>query len=103
MPEVGTRVLVPLGTRVLTGCVIARDATSDPSDLKLLIDLLDTTPLLPADVVELALWVGDYYASGPGPAVAAAMPPKAWVVSERHAQITPAGRDALSGQLPEGR
>ena len=103
MPEVGTRVLVPLGTRVLTGCVIARDATSDPSDLKLLIDLLDTTPLLPADVVELALWVGDYYASGPGPAVAAAMPPKAWVVSERHAQITPAGRAALSGQLREGR
>ncbi len=103
MPEVGTRVLVPLGTRVLTGCVIARDATSDPSDLKPLIDLLDTTPLLPADVVQLALWVGDYYASGPGQAVAAAMPPKAWVVSERHAQITPAGRDALSGQLSEGR
>ena len=103
MPEVGTRVLVPLGTRVLTGCVIAQDTTSNPAELKPLIDLLDATPLLPADVVELALWVGDYYASGPGPAVAAAMPPKAWVVSERHAQITSAGRDALSGQLRAGR
>jgi primosomal protein N' (replication factor Y) len=103
MPEVGTRVLVPLGTRVLTGCVIAPDADSAPDDLKPLIDLLDTTPLLPADVVRLALWVGDYYASGPGPAIAAAMPPKAWVVSERHAQITPAGRDALAKGLSKAR
>ena len=103
MPGVGTRVLVPLGSRILTGCVIAPDVTSDPADLKPLIDLLDTEPLLPADVVELALWVGDYYASGPGLAIAAAMPPKAWVIGERHAQITPAGRGALSGQLREGR
>ncbi|HIE94214.1 MAG TPA: DEAD/DEAH box helicase, partial [Acidobacteria bacterium] len=71
--------------------------------LKPLIDLLDTTPLLPADVVRLALWVGEYYASGPGPAVAAAMPPKAWVVSERHAQITAAGRTALSEPRGDAR
>ena len=103
MPEVGTRVLVPLGTRLLTGCVIAPDTASAPDGLKPLIDLLDTTPLLPPDVVQLALWVGDYYASGPGPAIAAAMPPKAWVVSERHAQITPAGREALVEGLSDAR
>jgi len=102
-PAVGTRVLVPLGTRVLTGCVIAADPDADPAGLKPLIDLLDTTPLLPADVVRLALWVGEYYASGPGPAVAAAMPPKAWVVSERHAQITAAGRAALAEPLSDAR
>ncbi len=104
-PAVGTRVLVPLGSRVLTGCVIGPgpDPDADPAGLKPLIDLLDTTPLLPADVVRLALWVGEYYASGPGPAVAAAMPPKAWVVSERHAQITAAGRTALSEPRDDAR
>ncbi|MDA1093703.1 MAG: primosomal protein N' [Acidobacteria bacterium] len=103
VPEVGTRVLVPLGTRLLTGCVIDRDLDSAPDNLKPLSDLLDTTPLLPADVVRLALWVGDYYASGPGPAIAAAMPPRAWVVSERHAQITAAGREALATGPSEAR
>jgi primosomal protein N' (replication factor Y) len=102
-PAIGTRVLVPLGTRVLTGCVITPDPDADPAGLKPLIDLLDTTPLLPADVVRLALWVGEYYASGPGPAVAAAMPPKAWVVSERRAQITAAGRAAVSEPLGDAR
>ena len=93
-PPVGARVLVPLGKRTVTGIVLhpptsaLEPATSDP---KPLIDLLDTTPFLPADVVELATWVADYYACGVGEAIATAMPPRAWIESERHAAITDAG------------
>ena len=38
------------------------------------------------------MWVAEYYACGTGEAIAAAMPPRAWIESERHAQITDIGR-----------
>ena len=89
LPQIGARVLVPLGTRLVTGCVVRRTADPAVSTLKPLVDVFDPEPMLPAEVVDLALWVSEYYACGPGEAVAAAMPPRAWVVSERQARITP--------------
>jgi primosomal protein N' (replication factor Y) len=60
-----------------------------------LIDILDSDPFLPADIVALALWVAEYYACGVGEAIAAAMPPRAWIESERHARITEAGHERV--------
>ena len=79
-PVVGARVLVPLGSRVLTGCVVDRGRTPTsrpPSTIKPVIEVLDAEPFLPEDVVRLATWVADYYACGIGSALAAAMPPMA--------------------------
>jgi primosomal protein N' (replication factor Y) len=128
-PVPGARVLVPLGTRVLTGVVVGmqgdgewgmRDAAQgsgasprpDPSPIphppsplppasltphpaspetKDLIDLLDPEPFLPTDVLTLVGWIADYYACGAGEALSSAMPPRAWIESERHAQITDDG------------
>ena len=97
-PPVGSRVLVPLGKRTLTGIVIAQGSDpgltpSDDSfrDLKVLDTVLDLQPFLPPDIVQLAAWVADYYACGVGEAIATAMPPRAWIESERHAAITEAG------------
>ena len=103
LPAVGSRVLVPLGTRVVTGCVVDQRDESPGAELKSLLDVLDAEPLLPAEVVGLGLWVGEYYACGAGEAIAAAMPPRAWVVSERQARITDVGRSALDGQHGESR
>ena len=141
-PVIGARVLVPLGNRIVTGCVLeslvpgpsvegpsvrvpgssvpgssvpgssvpgssvfgARPATNVRDELRTadggprtaasvreIIDVLDAEPFLPPDVVQLASWVAGYYVSGAGDAVAAAMPPRAWIESERHAQITDLG------------
>lgn len=95
VPVPGARVLVPLGTRVLTGVVLDGDATPPDADPKDIVDVLDDRPLLPPDVLTLVRWVADYYACGAGEALSAAMPPRTWVESERHAQITAAGRDRL--------
>jgi primosomal protein N' (replication factor Y) len=78
-PAVGARVLVPLGNRVLTGCVVERTEAGElpPSTIKPIIELLDTEAFLPEEVVRLATWVADYYACGIGSALAAAMPPMA--------------------------
>ncbi len=77
-PAKGARVLVPLGTRTLTGCVVEPDAVPPPdATLRDIVEVLDDEPFLPPPVVDLALWVGDYYMSGPGGALAVAMPPSA--------------------------
>src|SRR5215468_3962161 len=78
-PAVGARVLVPVGSRVMTGCVldVGSIATTvpEPDALKPVLDVLDERAFLPQDVVALASWVAEYYACGAGDALAAAMPP----------------------------
>ena len=95
MPMAGARVLVPLGRRIVTGIrlgpVQAAAERTGGAELKPLVDVLDSSPFLPGDVVDLAVWVADYYASGIGDAIATAMPPRAWIESNRHARITDAG------------
>ena len=79
VPANGARVLVPLGTRVLTGCVLESDVReSAERAIKPIIQLLDEDePFLPSDVIQLATWVADYYACGIGEALTTAMPPLA--------------------------
>jgi primosomal protein N' (replication factor Y) (superfamily II helicase) len=114
-PAVGARVLVPLGKRALTGIVISgcgiRDAGSvgasdpenadpgsripDPGEIRGISRLLDAGAFLPPEITRLAAWVADYYACGIGEAMAAAMPPRAFVESERFARITESGHARL--------
>jgi primosomal protein N' (replication factor Y) len=97
-PPVGARVLVPLGSRIVTGVRLGsdRDLTPDAGlTPKPLVDVLDAEAFLPPDVLDLAAWVAGYYACGIGEAIATAMPPRAWIESERHAAITGAGEARL--------
>jgi primosomal protein N' (replication factor Y) len=106
-PVRGSRILVPLGTRVITGValgVASPPGTAGTEKLKALVDVLDDEPFLPEPVLALVEWVAEYYACGTGEALAAAMPPRAWIESERHAKITPAGilaRPAEAGRRGE--
>jgi primosomal protein N' len=76
MPVVGARVLVPVGPRTLTGCVVEHVADAPATDgLKDVVEVLDSEPYLPASIVALCGWVAEYYLSGVGDALAAAMPP----------------------------
>jgi primosomal protein N' (replication factor Y) len=78
VPPKGARVKVPLGQRTVVGCVVGTRADLAPGTaLKDVDEVLDADAFLPPAVVDLALWVGDYYASGPGDALAIAMPPAA--------------------------
>jgi primosomal protein N' (replication factor Y) len=66
-----------------------------PGDVKPISELLDREAFLPADVLRLISWVAEYYACGIGEAMAAAMPPRAFVESARYARITHAGHARL--------
>ena len=100
-PLVGARVLAPLGNRTITGLVLGSDPDGTEvvqavaEAAKPIIEVLDDEPFLPRDVIDLAIWVADYYACGIGEAIATAMPPGAWIESERRARITDAGEARL--------
>jgi primosomal protein N' (replication factor Y) len=76
MPPIGARVRVPIGTRTVTGCVVAHDASfggdATPRDV---VEVVDEESFLPVAIVELCAWVADYYIAGGGDAIGAAMPP----------------------------
>jgi hypothetical protein len=49
MPPVGARVRVPIGTRVVTGCVVGpAEAAASGVEAKDLLEVLDETPFIPA-------------------------------------------------------
>jgi primosomal protein N' (replication factor Y) len=100
VPVPGARVVVPLGTRKLTGIVIG-EAPPPPEDITLrdVYSVLDDAPFVPADIVTLTDWVAGYYLAGPGAALASALPPHALTgrvdafKTIRVAALTPAGLD----------
>ena len=78
-PSIGARVVVPVGSRSVTGIVV-EEATSDAGireeDVRPIRQLLDREPFVPADVVSLARWTAEYYAAGAGETITAVLPPK---------------------------
>ena len=78
-PPKGARVSAPLGTRLVVGVVAAIDAPppADSTTLREIAAVIDDTAFLPGAVVDIAMWVGEYYASGPGESLTMAMPPSA--------------------------
>jgi len=101
-PPRGARVLVSVGARQLTGCVVRTDVLPPTDvDVRDVDAVLDVEPFLPEAVIDLALWTADYYASGPGDAIAAALPPLATIESERRVSLTAEGRARLVEPLDE--
>jgi primosomal protein N' (replication factor Y) len=103
LPAVGARVVVPLGSRTVTGIVVAHaNAVGAGMDVKPIRQVLDTQPSVPADVVALARWTAEYYAAGVGDAIPALLPPMARGAridahkTMRVAAMTAAGIEALA-------
>jgi len=94
VPARGARVLVPLGTRSVTGLVVGESAAPADGETREVTQMLDASAFLPDAVVSLCLWVSEYYLAGPGDALAAAMPPGAWIETERVFRLTAHGGDS---------
>jgi primosomal protein N' (replication factor Y) len=79
VPPKGARVRVPIGPRTVVGCVVDAHAPAPPPGTKVkdITEALDDDGFVPPAVVDLALWVAEYYAAGPGDALALALPPAA--------------------------
>ena len=114
-PCVGARVVVPLGTRVVTGIAVEVDVKApnpeprptnvEPrtTNVKAIREVLDPSAFVPPDVVALARWTAEYYAAGVGDTIPALLPPMARGgradahKTTRMAAITAAGLEAIVG------
>ena len=110
LPRVGARVVVSLGSRLVTGIVVETGAAADAAiaaqDIKPIRQLLDAGAFIPPDIVGLARWTAEYYAAGAGETITAVLPPKTRGAradahkTTRVAAATPAGLRA-AGRLDD--
>jgi primosomal protein N' (replication factor Y) len=97
--RVGSRVLVRFGTRKVTG-VVVKGTARPPEGVVLaeLSEILDDEPSLPGDLLDLCLWVAEYYEAPAGEALKAALPAGSGVAARKVIALTEAGRAALAGE-----
>ncbi len=107
--RVGHRVLVPFGTRRMTGFVRRLLEDAPPAltgRIRSIERVFDVEPLLPADVLELAAFAADYYLAPAGEVLKTALPPGIAGASVARFMATAAGRNALDSsavRFPNGR
>ena len=95
----GKRVLVPFGSRMVTGYVLG--PTSHPTDptndreIKPIVDVLDDRPLFPEALIPFFEWVADYYLHPLGQVINTALPGGLTLTDIAVLTITAAGRQAL--------
>jgi primosomal protein N' (replication factor Y) len=76
-PAIGCRVRVPFGrSRQIVGVVVERPQASDvpATSLRPISEVIDTDPLLSAELVAMLRWAAQYYHHPPGEVFAAALP-----------------------------
>ena len=98
----GQRVLVPFRNQRVAGFVVKK--TEQPPTnlpvgviLKEVLDLIDPSSLISAELLQLAEWVGDYYFASKGEVLRACLPPKANVRTQTSVVLMQPGLDALEG------
>ncbi len=102
LPGIGTRVRVPLGRRRVIGIVVAsaREGRVDSARLRQIEAVLDTVPVLDAELMALLTWAAAYYHHAPGECLGTALPARlrqgaaARLSAETCWQLTAAGQAA---------
>jgi primosomal protein N' (replication factor Y) (superfamily II helicase) len=98
--KTGCRVLVPFGKKLLTAFIVDLSETPqgevDESDIREVEELLDETPIITPEILELTKWVSDYYFAPWGECLRAALPAGATSISEQVLSLTEAGRRTLA-------
>lgn len=92
--EPGRRVVVPLGTRRATGIVLAGVTKPAPGfEIREILRALDPKPVLPRALLDLGLWVSNYYLAPPGEVYRAMLPLLPETRRGSNAELSDAGRD----------
>ena len=89
----GCRVLVPFGSRKLTGVVLATHDRPQAGPTKEALRLLDEEPALDQGLLDLGRWISTYYCAPLGETLRAMTPLAADIRRGRIYSLTPSGRD----------
>ena len=96
----GTRVLVPLQKRRVTGIVLNVVNESPHSEAKDIGEVLDDQPIVDAQLLKLAHWIAQYYLASLGDVLATMLPPNSRRDSKRLAKLLQS--DAIADDELEG-
>ncbi|HHQ47480.1 MAG TPA: primosomal protein N', partial [Acidobacteria bacterium] len=101
----GVRARVPLRGKEVTGLVVeVRESTDlDPAVIKPVVEILDTEPLLPSHLLDLAHFIAGYYRCPLGETLAAMLPAGLLRTDAEEAELTAAGAAADPDALPPRR
>src|SRR3989304_10357531 len=72
--EIGKRVLVPFGKKILTGYITGYSTKTQAFEIKEVIDVLDDKPLLSAQMLDLCRWISRYYFAPLGLVIKSVLP-----------------------------
>jgi len=97
--QVGARVVVPFGTRKLTGVVLAVRAEAPGVRARSVEKLLDEEPIFDTALLRLANWVAAYYCAPLGEVLRSMAPTSAETSRSKVYSLTDAGRDLVRQSL----
>jgi primosomal protein N' (replication factor Y) len=98
--QAGSRVLVPFGSRKLTGVVLQTHTEAPAGTVREVLRLLDETPVFEPHMMELARWVATYYCAPLGEVLRVMAPLTGEIRASRVYTLTDAGRDVVRRLLP---
>src|SRR5271154_2846533 len=90
----GSRVLVPFGTRKLTGVVLRTHDEAPVTGVKEALRLLDEEPVLDEALLKLGRWISAYYCAPLGETLRAMTPLSGDLRRGKIYSLTKSGRDA---------
>ncbi len=99
--SIGSRVLVPFGSRSLVGYAVVfhetlnEELALEPASIKKVTQLLDSEPLLTGEIIKLTQWAAGYYLSSWGEMLKASLPAGINATVEERFQITNSGIEYL--------
>ncbi|MFB3776243.1 MAG: primosomal protein N' [Bryobacteraceae bacterium] len=90
----GCRLIVPFGSRRLTGIVLRCHNEPPPMEVRSALRLVDEEPVLDPDLVNLGRWIAQYYSAPLGEVLRAMTPLGSEIRQGKVYALTGAGRDA---------
>ena len=92
--KAGARLIVPFGTRKLTGVVLSVHDDEPDVPLKDALRLIDPEPVLDDELIALGKWISGYYCAPLGEVLRSMLPLASDIRSGKNYSLTDAGRDA---------
>jgi primosomal protein N' (replication factor Y) len=98
----GCRLIVPFGSRKLTGVVLRCHSERPPMEVRPAFRLVDAEPVLDEKMLALGRWIAEYYCAPLGEVLRAMTPLGGEIRQGRMYSLTPKGRDATRQLLLDG-
>ncbi len=92
--KTGCRVLVPFGSRKLTGVVVRVHDGAPEVETRAVLRLIDSEPVLDSEMMALGKWIAGYYCAPLGEVLRGMLPLAAEIRRGKIYALTDAGRDA---------